>query len=75
MTFRTSKQVDKLVSQEVDMSTIELTTKSVNFIKILQAAKVFRAAFLCLWLKLVFFWRKEINAKTAHKTFVKLTAS
>ena len=49
---------------------------SVNFANILRAAfrtKVFRAAFLYLQLRFIFFWQKEIGAKTAHKMLVKLT--
>jgi hypothetical protein len=35
--------------------------------------KVFCAAFMCLQSGFVFFWRKDFDAKAAHKMLVKLT--
>jgi hypothetical protein len=35
--------------------------------------KVFCAAFMCLQVGFVIFWRKDFGAKAAHKMLVKLT--
>ncbi len=44
-----------------------------NFRNILRAAKVFCAAFVCLQFGFVIFWKKDFDAKAAHKVLVKLT--
>jgi len=46
---------------------------SPTFYAQLFCTKVFRAAFLYLWLRFVLFWRKEIGTKAACKMLVKLT--
>ncbi len=48
---------------------------SPTFYEQLFRMKVFCVAFMCLQFGFVFFWRKDLGTKAAHKMLVKLTAS
>ena len=56
------------------LSNSSLVSISPTFYEQLFRMKVFRAAFLYLRLRFVFFWQKQIGEKVARKMLVKLTA-
>jgi hypothetical protein len=52
---------------------VTLVSISPIFYEQLFGKEVFCAAFMCLQLGFVIFWRKDFGAKAAHKMLVKLT--
>jgi hypothetical protein len=77
-------QADKFIfSTVVEYSTTHLKIKGFEsrhqvsispiFYEQLFRTNIFCAAFMCLQLEFVIFWRKDFGAKAAHKMLVKLT--
>jgi hypothetical protein len=60
----------------LEINNLQSLLLGVNFTNILPAAfsykSFFCAAFMCLQLGFVIFWRKDFGAKAAHKMLVKL---